>query len=581
MSTLENRRFFLMAIFGVLLFFIYQEWKKEHPELPAPSAQLAVPLSDAITPPAAATAAPQTPAAATAPATSPAEAPTAPAVLVDPAARVTVSTDKLKLSLSLAGADIHRVELLDYAASKAAPQIKLALLNDVDPHFFILQSGLAGSARPYASDTTGFATTASSFELPAGANSLDVPFTSTDAATGITVTKTYRFTRGSYQIELIQTLKNGGTAAIAAASYARIQRLPPAAGDEPPFSKSFTGVGFYEQSGEGKYRFKKVALDKLHKEPIEATQSSGWLAMLQHYFLAAIIAPAGEQATFAAKPSSVKGYLGQYYGPMRTVVPAQTVSYSTKFYVGPTLNGVLGDVAPGLDLTEDYGIFSPIAKPLFWLLKFFHKWVGNWGLAIILLTLTVKAGMYKLSEKQFRSMAKMKQFAPKIAEIKERYADDKEKLNKAMMELYTKQGFNPLAGCWPLLVQFPVFISLYWVLAQSVELRQATFGLWLTDLSSPDPFYVLPVLFGISMFAQQKIQGTAATMDPMQAKMMQFMPIGLTAFFAFFPAGLVLYWFVSNLITIAQQWLINKTLEKEGLKEKAPAKIRAAIAAKK
>ena len=236
------------------------------------------------------------------------------------------------------------------------------------------------------------------------------------------------------------------------------------------------------------------------------------------------------------------------------------------------VQGELDAVAPGFELTEDYGILAPLAKPLFWLMKKMHQFTDNWGVAIILLTLLVKGAMYKLSEAQYRSMARMKKFTPRIQEIRERHAGDRERLNKAMMELYTKEKFNPLAGCWPMLVQFPVFIALYWVLNESVELRQADFALWIKDLSAPDPYYVLPVLFGLSMWLQQKLGGQMATMDPMQQRMLQFMPIALTAFFAFFPAGLVLYWFVSNVISIAQQWYITRKIEQQGATKAPPAK---------
>ena len=231
--------------------------------------------------------------------------------------------------------------------------------------------------------------------------------------------------------------------------------------------------------------------------------------------------------------------------------------------MGPKLQQELETVAKGLELTVDYGLLTPISQPLFWVLDKLHGLTGNWGWSIILLTLLIKLAFYKLSEAQYRSMARMKKFAPRIQSIKERYADDRERLHQAMMDLYKKEGFNPLAGCWPMLVQFPVFIALYWVLLESVELRQADFALWINDLSSPDPLYVLPVLFGISMYLQQKLSGQAMTMEPMQQRIMTIMPIGLAIFFAFFPAGLVLYWFVSNLVGIIQQWVITKRLEHE------------------
>ncbi len=543
---MENRRFFLFAVFGALLFFTYQTWKKDQPVAINSAATVAVTAPAAQ--PLGYDALPGAP--------KPTALPTLDSALASDA-RITVLTDKLRIEISLAGGDLRRAELLDYPESKLNPERDLALLDDRDPHYFILQSGLATAEKPLISTSTVFTTSAASFALAAGSNTLEVPLSVTDA-NGLTLRKTYRFTRGSYQIELLQTVENNSTAAVQASPYARSQRTAVRAGYEAPFAQTFIGEGFYEQKESGSYRFKKIAFDKLAKEPFETTQTGGWLAMVQHYFVVAILPPAGEQATFSGKPSTVKGFLAQYHGPLKTVEAGSSASYSTQLYVGPKLQGSLEDVAPGFELIEDYGILAPIAKPLFWLMKTFHHYTGNWGVAIILLTLLVKGGMYKLSEAQYRSMARMKKFTPRIQELRERHAGDKEKLNKAMMELYSKEKFNPLAGCWPMLVQFPVFIALYWVLNESVELRQADFVFWLNDLSSPDPYYVLPVLFGVSMFLQQKLSGQAATMDPTQQRMMQFMPIALTAFFAFFPAGLVLYWFVSNVISITQQWFITK-----------------------
>lgn len=556
---MENRRFFLFAVFGALLFFTYQTWKKDHPEQPvaasaAPAAQAAIdslpaaPQEDPL---------PGAPTAATSSAAAVVHEATAAS-----SERISVVTDTLRMEISLAGGDLRRAELIGYPESKAEPNRDLALLDDRAPHFFILQSGLASADKPLVSGSTTFEASASSFVLADGVDSLDVPLTMVDAS-GLKISKTYRFKRGSYQIELLQTLENTGAEALQASPYARLQRTPLRAGYEPPFSQTFIGEGFYEQKEPGKYRFRKIAFDELAKEPFETTQTGGWLSMVQHYFVAAILPASGEQATFSGKPSTIKGYLAQYHGPLQAVAAGQTASFSTQFYVGPKLQGSLEDVAPGFELIEDYGVLAPIAKPLFWLMKKVHEYTGNWGVAIILLTLLVKGAMYKLSEAQYRSMARMKKFTPRIQEIRERHAGDRERLNKAMMELYTKEKFNPLAGCWPMLVQFPVFIALYWVLNESVELRQADFALWINDLSAPDPFYVLPVLFGISMWLQQKLGGQMATMEPMQQRMMQFMPIALTAFFAFFPAGLVLYWFVSNLISIAQQWYITNKIDNE------------------
>jgi len=281
------------------------------------------------------------------------------------------------------------------------------------------------------------------------------------------------------------------------------------------------------------------------------------------------VPPQDQEVTLSAKKngtgSSYNGlYQAQALGSLQAVADGAEHSFDSQLYVGPVLQGsALETVAPRFDLVEDYGILSPVAKPLFWVMTQYHKLTGNWGWSIILLTLTVKALFFKLSEAQYRSTAKMKKFGPRIQELRERYGEDRERLNKAMMDLYKKEGFNPLAGCWPLLVQMPVFFALYWVLAQSVELRQAPFVLWMQDLSGPDPFYILPVLYGISMWAQQRISGQSATMDPTQQKIMNIMPIFLTGLFLFFPVGLVLYWLVSNLINIAQQTFISRRLERE------------------
>ena len=552
---MENRRFFLFAVFGALLFFTYQTWKKDYPAPVVQEQAAAVQSAPVAT---SGDALPAAPAAGASPAPLP-------ETLANSGARIEVVTDRLTIEISLAGGDLRRAQLTGYPLSKTNPNEDLALLDDRAPHYFILQSGLASTEKPLISAETQFTAPAARFVLAEGSDVLEVPLSVADS-NGLVLKKTYSFKRGSYQIALLQSVENRTDKDLQASPYARLQRTPVSAGYEAPFSQTFIGEGFYEQKEPGSYRFKKISFDDLRKEPFETTQTGGWLAMLQHYFVAAILPPSDEQATFSGKPSTVKGYLAQYHGPLKTVAAGQSASYTTQFYVGPKLQGLLDDVAPGFELTEDYGILAPIAKPLFWLLKKAHQYTGNWGVAIILLTLLVKGAMYKLSEAQYRSMARMKKFTPRIQEIRERFAGDREKLNKAMMELYTKEKFNPLAGCWPMLVQFPVFIALYWVLNESVELRQADFALWLTDLSAPDPFYLLPVLFGASMWLQQKLGGQMATMEPMQQRMMQFMPIALTAFFAFFPAGLVLYWFVSNVISIAQQWYITKKIENEPAK---------------
>lgn len=553
---METRRMALIAVLGVILYLIYTAWITDHPSAPAPTSVSA--------PAAAVPADPTAPPVPSAASTEPTGA--APTVAAAAAPAVSSQTIRLKTDLidaefATAGAELRRVELKQYALSKQTPDVKLPLLNDRDGMVFTLQSGLAAVEKPLASGSTVFTTPQTSYEMAAGVDSIDVPFEYTDAS-GYTLTKTYRFKRGSYQAELIQTISNKTGTVLNVSPYVRWLRNPVSAEKAQKFIVTFLGLGVYEQKpGTAEYRFKKIKLGALDEKPYESKQTGGWLAMIQHYFIAAIIPPADEALTMSGKPAGGGNYLSQYLGATKPVADGADASYTTGLYIGPKTQGALDDVAKGLALTEDYGILTPIAKPLFWTMNFFHGLVGNWGWSIILLTLLVKLIFYPLTAAQYKSMAKMKKFTPRIAELKERYADDREKLSKAMMDLYKKEGFNPLAGCWPILVQMPVFFSLYWVLVESVELRQAPFMLWLQDLSAADPFYIMPVLYGASMWLQQRMSGQTATMDPMQAKIMNVMPIAFTGMFLFFPAGLVVYWFVSNVIGIAQQMFITKRIQ--------------------
>ena len=556
MTTTDSRRFALVCAFGATLFFIYQAWQKDYPEAAAVVAET-VAEPTALLPddePAPTARANQTGVA----------EPSGTAAA--PSAWVRVETDLLKADIALAGGELRRLELKGYPVSKDKPDQNLSLLNDRNGQLFVLQSGIAGSEAPLVTHQSAFTAAQTHYVLAEGADSLDVVLEHKNES-GLSARKTYRFKRGSYEIGLEQSLKNGTGATLTASPYLRFVRSLYDVGDEPPFVQTFKGIGLYEQkeNGGSGYRFRKETFETLIEEPIELKQTGGWLSLMQHYFLAAIVPPANESHSFSAKPAKGGSYMGQYVGAGAELAPGAEQTFTTGLYIGPKLQKVVGAVAPGLELTVDYGILTAISEPLFWLLDWFHGWTGNWGVAIILLTLAVKAALYKLSEAQYRSMAKMKKFAPRIQELKDRHGDDRQRMQMAMMDLYKKEGFNPLAGCWPILLQFPIFIALYWVLLESVELRQAEFMLWLTDLSGPDPYFVLPVLFGISMWVQQKLGGQMATMDPMQQKVMNAMPFMLTIFFTFFQSGLVLYWLVSNLIGIAQQWVITRKLEREGI----------------
>jgi YidC/Oxa1 family membrane protein insertase len=291
---------------------------------------------------------------------------------------------------------------------------------------------------------------------------------------------------------------------------------------------------------------------------IQRTVEGGWLAMIEHYFLAAWIPPADAKYLFYTQSQQNQAVLGMS-SSWRNLEPGQTTAFTSKLYLGPKQQDRLAGIAPDLELTVDYGKLTVIAQPLFWLLKKIHDFVGNWGWSIVLLTLLIKVAFYKLSETSYRSMARMRKLQPKMQQLKERFGDDRPRMNQELMELYKREKINPLGGCLPVLVQIPVFIALYWVLLESVELRQADFMLWINDLSAPDPYFVLPIIMGISMLVQQRLSPTP--MDPVQAKIMMFLPVVFTVFFLFFPAGLVLYWVTNNILSIAQQWLITKRIE--------------------
>ncbi len=566
---MENLRMVLFALLAGIVFFLYQAWQEDYAtpasaQAPAPARALPDAESqsqDEGVPELGASTA------------------STPQVDAESAAAeetgdeyVEVVTDLYRLQINLNGGDIQFLQLLKYPLTKDSPDEPLLLLNNQPPQFFVMQSGLVGDAGQAPDHRARYSADRRRYTMAPGADRLEVPLRWT-GEDGLSVEKVYVFRRGSkddaeqersgYQIDLLYRLLNQGDQARVISPYARMWRTSHKAGGEPPFIQSFIGAAMYLRDSDGSYKYKKYDESDLAKETVSTQQQGGWIGMLQHYFVAAILPPPQQTNTFNLRPAKRFGFIAEYVGERAEVASEAGLELKLPLYIGPKLQHDLEAIAPGLQLTVDYGLLTPIAEPLFWVLDKLHGLTGNWGWSIILLTLLIKLAFYKLSEAQYRSMARMKKFAPRIQSIKERYADDRERLHQAMMDLYKKEGFNPLAGCWPMLVQFPVFIALYWVLLESVELRQADFLWWLNDLSSPDPYYVLPVLFGISMFLQQKLSGQAMTMEPMQQRIMNIMPIGLTFFFAFFPAGLVLYWFVSNIIGIAQQWVITRRLERE------------------
>ena len=445
---------------------------------------------------------------------------------------------------------------MDYPVSPEASAKKFQLIKPDLPNLYLAQSGLIGVSKDTApTHEAVFESSAMEYVLADDEDELTIELTWTHES-GVKVIKRYLFTRGSYLIELTQTVNNQSDSNWAARSYVQLQRSEPYYPEQSSFIYTFTGSAYY--SPEDKYE--KISFDEIAENKLNREVTNGWAAMLQHYFLSAWIPPRGESQTIYTSQLSGPRYVIGMYSGTTNISPGASHTFSSQLYTGPKLQHELSKVAEGLELAVDYGWLTILAQPIFWLLNKLHSLVNNWGVAIILLTILIKLAFYKLSETSYKSMANMRKLTPRLQALKDRYGDDKERLNKAMMDMYKKEKINPLGGCLPIFVQIPVFIALYWVLLESVELRQAPFALWINNLSAPDPYFILPLIMGVSMYIQQKLN--PAPIDPLQAKIMMSLPLVFTVFFAFFPAGLVLYWTVNNILSIAQQWYITRTIEK-------------------
>jgi YidC/Oxa1 family membrane protein insertase len=468
---------------------------------------------------------------------------------------VTVRTDVLAVKIGITSGDLYEAQLLNYPVSLKEPNEPVRLLHPARPDLFIAQSGLQANSGPSVThETAKFSAPKTHYELIKGEEKLIVPLTWEDE-NGFKVTKTYTFRQDSYQIEFELKIENGTPQDWVGSAYAQFSRTPPQA--DSFFVRSYIGPVFSTEEKE----YQKVKFNDLASKPFERRSSGGWTAMLQHYFVAAWIPREEGVNYYYGKQAEDSYYLTGVIPSQKAVAPGENETFQFVLFAGPKIQDRLATAAPNLNLTVDYGKLTVLAEPLFWLLSWFYNLVGNWGWAIVLLTLVVKLVFYKLSQTSYRSMARMRKLQPRLLAIKERYGDDRQKVGQAMMELYRKEKVNPMGGCLPILVQIPVFIALYWMLIESVELRQAPFIFWIQDLTSKDPYYILPLLMGVSMLAQQKL--SPAPTDPIQAKVMTLMPIMFTFFFAFFPAGLVLYWVVNNILSIAQQWYITRQIEKE------------------
>ena len=482
---------------------------------------------------------------------------------------ITVQTDVLNVEINPKGGQVVSVRLPQYSKSIKQKDVPFTLLENSNTRLFIAQSGLVGRDGIDKNNGALYSTENTEYTLNEGEDTLEVVLT--HQSEKAYVEKIFTFTRGEYLMDVRYKVRNISQEPWQGAFYAQLKRD----GSDDPSQSSSMGMQAYLGAAltTSEERYQKVSFDDLEEGKFKSVEEGGWAAILQHYFVSAWIPAQDQQHTYNGR--YVKGnYIFGFYDNSVSVAPGETATMGAQLYTGPKIQDRLEEIAPNLNLVIDYGILWWVAQPLFGLLNFIQSGeidflgleidlgggVGNWGVAIILLTVLIKLAFFKLSAMSYRSMANMRKVAPKMAEIKERYGDNREKLGQEMMKLYKTEKINPLSGCLPILVQMPVFIALYWVLMESVELRQAPFFLWIEDLSIKDPLFILPLLMGASMFIQFKLNPTPP--DPMQARVMQLMPVIFTVFFLWFPAGLVLYWVVNNVLSIAQQYVITKQIEK-------------------
>jgi YidC/Oxa1 family membrane protein insertase len=565
----------LWAALAALLFLNYQAWMHDYatvdqadstPSASTGAAPGAAPPATSVPPnlDAASTAATPPPTTTGTPAASAAAASAGIAAALDPSSpTIRVSTDVLDLQINLKGGELEQADLLRYPLHKDQPNVPVRLLNhDSEATLYVLQTGFVGNGDDVPNNMATWSSPASTYVLAPGADEVRVPLNWTDGR-GLEITKTFVLRRGDYAIGLDYNIRNDGTTPRQLATYAQILR------HWEPAKRSYFDVETYSFKGPAVWNGKKaidLKVDDAADAKFSETVTNGWLAALQHHFVVGGVPTPDEQFSFQLNVIG-KDFLLRATGPRLTLAPGTDTKIAEKLFVGPKLQSQLAATGPELQRTVDYGRLTVLSQPLFATLKWVHGLIGNWGWSIIIVTALIKLIFFPLSQASGRSMAKMRAVGPRMKQIQDTFKDDREKLGRAMMDLYKKEKINPLAGCLPMVIQIPFFISFYWVLLESVEMRQAPFMLWINDLSARDPYFVLPLLMGGAMFAQFKLN--PAPPDPMQAKIMQFMPLVMTGMMAWFPSGLVLYWLTNTVLSIAQQWYVNRVVETEAAKRRS------------
>lgn len=559
---MDSQRPFLYLTLIFLLFLIWTSWQQEHAPKP-----VITPVANnaATTASNAAAIAEEIPATATPQATNlnnPQGTPTNPAVAtaIPTEQLIHVKTDVLDIQITTKGGAVIQADLPKFPVSLDEPDKAMRILNLKDKGY-AAQSGLihgdiAGIDKTTLAPNHNAIFKAAATEYVLTGDRLVVPLTWTNG-NGISVTKTYTFQRNSYTIAVEDKIVNQSAQTWMGYNYRRLRHAPVESATGSMLGiQAYVGAAYFEE------KYLKYSFSDMDDEPLKKSISGGWISMLEHYFVSAWVPDGNAKNEYFSKVYQNNGVISSYTigvsSPVKQIISGASDSFKSQLYIGPKDQNVLAKLSTGLDLTVDYGILSFISQPLFWLLQFFYGILGNWGWAIIFVTLAIKIIFFYPSAVSYRSMAKMKKLAPQLKSLNERYKNDPQGKQKAMMAMYKKEKVNPLGGCLPMLIQIPVFMGLYWVLMESVELRQAPWMLWYQDLSVMDPFFILPLLMGASMWFQQKLN--PSQMDPMQQKIFQYLPVVFTIMFLWFPAGLVLYWLVNNLLSIAQQWYINNKI---------------------